>query len=90
MNIGIDIDDTISETFEILIPYSQKYTTQDLKREAVIDLKKRSENHFYIEGINGWSREEYKEFWRKYYPEMMEQVNIKKFASEVINKLNGV
>ena len=26
MNIGIDIDDTISETFEILLPYSQKYT----------------------------------------------------------------
>ena len=29
MNIGIDIDDTISETFETLLPYAQKYTIED-------------------------------------------------------------
>ena len=38
MNIGIDIDDTISETFETLLPYAQKYTIEDLKRESKINL----------------------------------------------------
>ena len=28
MNIGIDIDDTISETFETLLPYAQKCKTE--------------------------------------------------------------
>ena len=36
MNIGIDIDDTISETFETLLPYSQKYTIEDLKKKIQI------------------------------------------------------
>ena len=38
MNIGIDIDDTISETFETLLPYAQKYTIEDLKRKSEIDI----------------------------------------------------
>ena len=48
MNIGIDIDDTISETFETLLPYSQKYTIEDLKKKSNIDLKGDLSNHLYI------------------------------------------
>jgi len=87
MNIGIDIDDTISETFETLLPYSQKYTIEDLKRKSEIDLRGDLSNHFYIVYVNGWNEQEAKEFWEKYYAEILRQVNIKKFASEVINKL---
>ena len=39
MNIGIDIDDTISETFETLLPYAQKYTIEALKKESKIYIK---------------------------------------------------
>lgn len=87
MNIGIDIDDTISETFETLLPYSQKYTIEDLKKESNIKFRDDLNNHFYIEYMNDWNEEEAKEFWEKYYAEMLKQLNIKKFASEVINKL---
>ena len=31
MNIGIDIDDTISETYATLLEYAQKYTIEELK-----------------------------------------------------------
>ena len=31
MNIGIDIDDTISDTYATLFPYAQKYTVEDLQ-----------------------------------------------------------
>lgn len=87
MNIGIDIDDTISDTFETLLPYSQKYTIEDLKRKSNIKLKNNFKDHFYIEYANEWTEEEAKKFWDKYYIEIIKQVNIKKFASTVIKKL---
>jgi len=87
MNIGIDIDDTISETFETLLPYSQRYTIQDLKRKSNINLKGDLSNHFYIVYINNWSEQEAINFWKKYYAEILKEVNIKKFASDIINKL---
>lgn len=87
MNIGIDIDDTISETFETLLPYSQKYTIEDLNKESKIYIKDEYANHFYIVYMNGWNEKEATDFWSKYYGEILKKVNIKKFASEVINKL---
>ena len=87
MNIGIDIDDTISETFETLLPYSQKYTIEDLKRKSVINLSGDFLNHFYIVYVNGWNEQEAITFWEKYYAEILRKLNIKKFAAESINKL---
>lgn len=87
MNIGIDIDDTISETFETLLPYSQKYTIEDLNKKSNIYIRDDCSNHFYIVYMNGWNEKETTEFWNKYYGKILREVNIKKFASEVINKL---
>ena len=87
MNIGIDIDDTISETFETLLPYAQKYTIEDLKRESKVKIDSNMANHFYIVYMNGWNEQEAMDFWSKYYAEILREVNIKKFAKEVINKL---
>ena len=87
MNIGIDIDDTISETFETLLPYAQKYTIEELGREANVDLNQPFLNHFYIEKMFNWNKEEAMNFWIRYYEEILRQVNIKKFASDVIKKL---
>ena len=87
MNIGIDIDDTISETFETLLPYSQKYTIEDLKRESRIKMDSNLSNHFYIVYMNGWNEKEATDFWSKYYGEILRKLNIKKFTAEVIKKL---
>ena len=87
MNIGIDIDDTISETFETLLPYAQKYTIEDLKRKSQINLNGNLADHFYIVYINGWNEQEALKFWEKYYAEILRKLNIKKFAAEIINKL---
>ena len=89
MNIGIDIDDTISETFEILLAYSQKYTIEDLKRESTININGDFTNNLYIEDANGWNDIEGENFWNRYYGEILKSVNIKKFAAEVINGLKN-
>ena len=87
MNIGIDIDDTISETFETLLPYAQKYTIEDLKRESKVHMDGNLGNHFYIVYMNDWNEQEATAFWSKYYGEILRNLNIKTFASDVIKKL---
>ena len=87
MNIGIDIDDTISETYETLLPYSQKYTIEDLKRKSNISLSGDLSNHLYLVYLNGWNEQEAVDFWEKYYAEILRKVNIKKFAAEIIRRL---
>ena len=87
MNIGIDIDDTISETFETLLPYAQKYTIEELGREGIIDFNKKCINHYYIEEMFNWNKEESVRFWNKYIDEILENVNIKVFASDIIKRL---
>ena len=87
MNIGIDVDDTISETFETLLPYAQKYTIEDLKRESKVHMDGNLGNHFYIVYMNDWNEQEATAFWSKYYAEILKKLNIKTFASEVIKNL---
>ena len=86
MNIGIDIDDTISDTYATLFEYAQKYTVEELKREPIIN-KCDSTNHFYIVYMHNWSEEEALKFWDKYYAEILKKVSIKTFASDYIRKL---
>lgn len=86
MNIGIDIDDTISDTYAILLEYAQKYTVEELKREPVID-KNGLTNHLYIEGMHHWNKEEAYRFWDKYYADMLKKVNIKICAADIIRKI---
>lgn len=86
MNIGIDIDDTISETYEALLPYAQKYMVEDLKKNPVFDTSIECDNHLYIESICHWNQDEITNFWKKYYAEMMQSLNIKRFAAEIIQK----
>lgn len=87
MHIGIDIDDTISETFETLLPYAQKYTIEDLKRKSEIDMNQNFLDHFYIVYMNKWNQKEATDFWNKYYGKILREVNIKKFAAEAIHQL---
>ncbi len=87
MVIGIDIDDTISNTCEILIAYGQEFTKKYLKRDVDIDFKGNLTNHYYIEKIFEWTREESNEFFTSYYRKFIENVYPKALAVEYINKL---
>ena len=87
MNIAIDIDDTISETFETLLPYAVKYTTEELKKDPKIEITGEYKTHFYIVEICKWNKIEAMKFWMKYYAQILREVNPKKFAPEVINNL---
>ena len=79
MRIGIDIDDTIADTYEVMFNYAQEYTVNVLKREPVIrDVE--SQTHFYIEALHDWNEEESEKFWMMYFKKIIENTKLKTFA----------
>lgn len=87
MRIGIDIDDTISNTHDILFSYAQKYTAEELKKEISEPKSEIMSGNGYCAQFHNWNEEEDKGFWRKYYKIIIQQVKPKKFARDVIKKL---
>ena len=47
MIIGIDIDDTIADTYEVMFNYAQEYTANVLGREPAIKELNSCKTHFY-------------------------------------------
>ena len=88
MILGIDIDDTISKTCEILVEYGKEYTEKVLNREKTLEFNGNLSNHFYIEALFGWTREEANRFFEIYYKKFVENVSPKEDSVEIINRLH--
>lgn len=86
MNIGIDIDDTISNTFETFLPYMKKFVEQDLNRNLNLNLSSKTDYYNIIEKYN-LSQEEARAFWVNNYVSILENVKPRKSAVEIINTL---
>ena len=86
MRIGIDIDDTISDTYEVVVAYAQKYTINELnKEEKLNDII--AQHHSYVAKMHNWNYDEEVNFWQKYYGEIIKNVKPFTFSVETINKL---
>ena len=87
MNIGIDIDDTITKTSEETDIYAKEYTESILKRKfepqniEIFD-------PMWAKHLYNWTDEENDKFWDLYYEKIMENVKPKEDAVEVINNLS--
>lgn len=81
MKIGIDIDDTICDTWQYLLPYMSKY--YNLKEEDV-----RKTNKYYYEALN-ITFDEYMKFAKKNYASLVPNVKLKKDVIKVITNLKN-
>ncbi len=79
MNIGIDIDDTITDTFDYLMPYIAEYFGTDINY-----LK--CNNISYCNLPEEWKKKEI-EFAKKYYDTVIPNTPIKIDASKYIEKI---
>ena len=79
MNIGIDIDDTIMDTFDHVMPCVAEYFNASLE-----DLKKR--NISYPNLPKEWKEKEI-EFSKKYYDNVVPSTPIKPDASKYLKKI---
>ena len=86
MNIGIDIDDTISNSFESVFTNAQKF---DIELGYNGDPKQygRIPNHNYIETMfPHWNIEQTRIFWERYFIDMLTIATPKKYVAETFKK----
>ncbi len=87
MIIGIDIDDTITDTYEVMVNYAQEYTINILKREPIIN-ENNCPDHFYAKFLHNWQGEEDLEFLKDYYKKIIVNVKPKTLALDYLKKLH--
>ena len=83
MRIGIDLDDTITKTDEILFKYAKIYN----KEEKILFNINREE--WNLTKAFGWNEENIKGFFSKYLKSIYEKAEIKENAKEKINALKN-
>jgi len=81
MRIGLDIDDTISNTNFVLMKYAFKYNEEHGNKE----LLKYNTNDF--SKVFGWSDDEVYTFFRTYYLSALEEIEPKYGVKEVLSKI---
>ena len=81
MRIGLDIDDTISNTNFILMKYAYKYNLEHGNKK----LLKYNTNNF--SEVFGWNDDEVYSFFRTYYLTALEEIKPKYGVKEVLDKL---
>ena len=83
MNIGIDIDDTITNTFDFLMPYIAEHFKFDIKYL-------RENNISYMNLDEKITEEQYHDFGVKYFDKVIPNTPIKENVCEYINKLKDI
>lgn len=84
MRIGIDIDNTITDTLPVLKEYCKRYNEEVVKRNLSINKK-----GFATFNLYDWTNEEDVDFCLKYLEEVVLQAKLKENAKEVIQKLKN-
>ena len=82
MKIGIDVDNTITDTLPLLKKYCEEYNNKVIKRNLSMN-----EEGFSLYNLYEWTEDEKTEFLEKYINEIRKKVNIKQNAQKVIKKL---
>ncbi len=84
MRIGIDIDDTISYTSQIMNKKATEYDKKYLRGEGLINLHKQ----YFYERFN-WTTEEVNDFYHRYYEDIVPEIRVREDAKEIIEKLKN-
>ena len=86
MNIGIDLDDTLTNSHEILLAYGQKYDFEKLKTNSLINPYGRIN-----EEIFNWTEETSFKVWKEEGQyEAIINCRPRIFAKEVINEIKYI
>lgn len=82
MRIGIDVDDTLANTKELIIEYAIEYDKKHFRNEGIIHPE-----IYDLSGMFNWTKEEKKQFINDCMEEIASKVTIKDNAKEVLQKL---
>ena len=76
MKIGIDVDDTLSNSFEAILADSQKFDIEVAGNNGDLEKLGKVEDHHYIENIYHWKKEQYDQFWTTYFMKIVTQAKV--------------
>lgn len=82
MKIGIDVDNTITDTLVVMKQYCKKYNDEVVRRNLSMN-----EKGFAAGNLYDWTDEERQYFFDNILPEVFLNVEPKKNAQEIIQKL---
>ena len=82
MRIGIDVDNTITDTLPVMKEYCKKYNEEVVKRNLPIN-----EKGFAASNLYDWTDEERQDFFDNILLEVFSKVTTKENATNVINEL---
>ncbi len=88
MNIGIDIDDTIANTYETFFAYVQKYILEDLHKVIKVTDEGNIPHSYHYANMNNLSENENMEFLKKYIRSILSETKPKTFCNYYIQKLH--
>jgi uncharacterized HAD superfamily protein len=89
MIIGIDIDDTIANTQEVMFAYAQKYTVEELHRSGNVNNIDNIKTHKYILALHNWSKDEEDRFFEQYYEKIVKETRPFTNSVEILKKLKA-
>lgn len=83
MNIGIDIDDTLSNLYSL-----KKKVLFDYLKSKKLNTKLIDKNGYYLRDMYNWKDDaQFEEFWEYSHNKIFEDASVRKGAIKVINKL---
>lgn len=86
MILGIDIDDTISNTCDVMFNFAQEYVINVLNKEPIIN-ESPCNTHYYMRHLHGFNQEQDEEFLKLYYAKILKETRPKTLAIEYLKKL---
>lgn len=87
MKYAFDLDDTISDTAKVINKYAIKFDKEELNGKGILKESNNSKNYYYFTNGLNWSSKNIKDFFDKYYLEIISKVKIKPYVKETIEKL---
>ncbi|MBR4110429.1 MAG: hypothetical protein IKK43_01910 [Clostridia bacterium] len=87
MNIGIDIDDTITFTSKSMIKYADLYDKNILGKSGINGNFGLITNRYYLNTLYGWDDKTKQDFFNLYYKNILEECEIMPHAVDSINTL---
>lgn len=88
MKIGIDIDDTIANTFEKIVEEALDYTRKNINPNFQLEEAGKTVTNLPYKEMFGWNDEQDEKFWKEHdFTKIILEITIKENAAEVIDRL---
>lgn len=87
MKYGFDIDDTLSDTSEIICKYAKKFDKEQLGRCRKFKKIEDAVDYYYFADALNWDRKDIEKFFNFYYLNVLREVKVKEGVSIAMKRI---